>query len=844
MSSTAIPRVVPAQLSFLAIYNPSLGDSDETFHKQIVFYYAKAAKARAKLASGNASGNTQAERDLREEENEKLRQVGLAQGMVGFARSFSNTGETVDSIETERSRIVLHELEQGWWILASIDLTQLPANTATKGVYTTEYSGREVSPPALLIQQLIRAHHTFTLHHGWPLHQLFEKHGRNKFCSILTTYWTRFSQSWDVLLHGSPAVDMFDGLKLAAGGELGMGVGEEEWGSSERDVLEDFARRTEGLVDVVVSRFGEASPLQQTKGKQAAKVRFDAPAEPWLGCGGNVAARDGVVFSGVGGLSRASLRDVAHWAETIYHYGDHAYGIRDNPTADRRKRRRRNPNAPTRQSDAPAAKSTEEDNSQPHDSGTGEAPRIPPPIVKAVESSLDKASKAVDEAEGGSESVAQHEPGSMLASLGDTETWIKYMTLGYGTSWGGKKQPTEEPAIAPALQPVRREQSPEAMRYIEPTPDVDLVEEKRKAQVQAENNGYFLIGLKGDMVGADMDDENDEGNWNARIPLRTIYVEQVDKDTPISESDSTPSDEVQSLGFSKGPKLAKQRLRPVVYVHRPFIYTFLFTHRTPSLTLASFYRSLHAFFSPLHRSLDRNTAPDRVAQRLLAAANPQTTTSSSSAQGPNTEPIYDLVWDPRTLTVHSSLPNIPDPGTLIAEGLGSGEAGDRAWSRIDALNVHSQIIASLSSTRRSMAEIERTCKTSRGWWLVWMRLPPSVSHRSDESQRPPSISVSSPPPPEAAQPSERKNSTSQAFNTQDLREAFLVRRARDAEPTQPRTKSISGGMWSGLGMASGASRRRSSATGGRAAGWGPKGLAEGIGIDARRYVDELLSLNR
>ena len=32
-------------------------------------------------------------------------------------RSFSS-GEPVDSIETEKSRIVLHELEEGWWILA------------------------------------------------------------------------------------------------------------------------------------------------------------------------------------------------------------------------------------------------------------------------------------------------------------------------------------------------------------------------------------------------------------------------------------------------------------------------------------------------------------------------------------------------------------------------------------------------------------------------------------------------------------------------------------------------------------------------------------------------------
>lgn len=82
MSSTAVPKVIPAQLSFLAIYNPSLGTSDETFDQQIVFYYSKAAKTRAKLRNGDA----QQEQDLRDQENEKLRQVGLAQGMVGFAK--------------------------------------------------------------------------------------------------------------------------------------------------------------------------------------------------------------------------------------------------------------------------------------------------------------------------------------------------------------------------------------------------------------------------------------------------------------------------------------------------------------------------------------------------------------------------------------------------------------------------------------------------------------------------------------------------------------------------------------------------------------------------------------
>lgn len=78
--------VVPAQLSFLAIYNPSLGPTDETFADQLVFWYSRqhhedrvAAKKSKRV--DDAGGDA-----LREEENEQLRQIGLAQGMVDFAR--------------------------------------------------------------------------------------------------------------------------------------------------------------------------------------------------------------------------------------------------------------------------------------------------------------------------------------------------------------------------------------------------------------------------------------------------------------------------------------------------------------------------------------------------------------------------------------------------------------------------------------------------------------------------------------------------------------------------------------------------------------------------------------
>jgi hypothetical protein len=79
-------KVVPAQLSFLAIYNPSLGLTDETFRDQLVFYYSRAA-LEARIAAKKTARKDGAGGDaLRQEENEKLRQIGLAQGMVDFAR--------------------------------------------------------------------------------------------------------------------------------------------------------------------------------------------------------------------------------------------------------------------------------------------------------------------------------------------------------------------------------------------------------------------------------------------------------------------------------------------------------------------------------------------------------------------------------------------------------------------------------------------------------------------------------------------------------------------------------------------------------------------------------------
>ena len=74
--------VTPASLSFLAIYNPSLSESDESLHDQIVYYFSRAEVPRKRSSVTHDTEKSEG----RDKENERLRQVGLAQGMVEFAK--------------------------------------------------------------------------------------------------------------------------------------------------------------------------------------------------------------------------------------------------------------------------------------------------------------------------------------------------------------------------------------------------------------------------------------------------------------------------------------------------------------------------------------------------------------------------------------------------------------------------------------------------------------------------------------------------------------------------------------------------------------------------------------
>ncbi|KAJ4404933.1 hypothetical protein N0V82_010413 [Gnomoniopsis sp. IMI 355080] len=827
--ATGIPTsptaIVPAHVGFLAIFNPSLGHSDETLDDQIVYYSSVDSgnsKRRRSAARGSSARPT--ENLPQAERNERLRQIGLAQGMVSFGKSFSDD-QDVDTIETEKTRVVLHELEPGWWILACIDLTRLPLPQTSKKSNTTEtpseeefeYSSREVKPAVLLLRDLLRAHCNFLLHHDSSLSALFVRIKRPKFISTLARYWDLFLSTWNVLLSGNPVRDVFGGIKIAASGELGIGVGEEDRGSGEREVLEGLVGRVDGLVDVLVSKFGDSDPDDFSKTGENKKEHGQGPvAAQWLGSGKGPGAEDGAIFLGVGALSRKSVRDIMQWMEDMYTWGENAYGVMESPKAARRafappveqaREGRRKSSAPAMQ--VPPNLFAPKRGSK--TAGNTTSPRHASPASKT---SLPNES---------TEGTSEEGPG--------LERYMDYLKLGYGKYWslGGNSE----------TSPATTQRS-----------DPDSPDQERPASKGDDTVGHFLIGHTGEIEEGWVEDPEDRRfaleheAMNGRTMVRTLTVEVESNALSGSESNLTKvlgsHDNELSSEFGGGGSRASfdnqdrnktERLRVVVYVAKPFIFTFLFTIRTESLAYEGLYRSLHHQLGPLRKLLSRSTAyrPDRPDMGKTAAV------------------IYDLVWDPHAITVHSTIPNIPDPGDFYSIH------DPPPWSRLEALNTHMQILNLFNATRTHVSEVERTCKTSRGWWIVWSRILERVIEDPAKSSSS-TILGNRPPSPPAQQQDEENGKSSSASNVtssegnimsvpstasgasstilQDLhqqvsKEIFLVRKASDHAGGHGRSVSLTAAVGGGAGWADGASR-----------------LAQGIGVDTKRYIEGLLSLNR
>lgn len=410
---------------------------------------------------------------------------------------------------------------------------------------------------------------------------------------------------------------------------------------------------------------------------------------------------------------------------------------------------------------------------------------------------------------------------------------VSYLTLGYGSYWsfpGGGGNSSEQANQQPAA---------DGKSNLEPHL------QSPKLPTSLESSGHYLIGLKGDIeddtavvndvegtLGSDDAEDDDENN--SRTVLRTLHVElegssaenraegTVIRDFEHEVNPLTRSQAVGGLlaGFDSHDINMAEKLRVVVYVNKPFIFTFLFRLRTESLALDTLYRSLHYQLAPLRKPLLASTRyrPERP------------------DAGPVSSHIQDLVWDPPSLTVHSSIPNIPD---FFPDSSSSSPSSSSSWSRADAVSTHLHLLNIYVATRYHIADLERTQKTNRGWWIVWTRvlqrtaattpsttttataLPLSTIHESASSSSLTSHEPSTQDQDKA--PSSRRSSTSASSSHSPPpavdKEIFLIRRASDH-----------------IGF------RRAADDGASGGGEGLGRLAQGIGVDTRRYVEELLTL--
>jgi hypothetical protein len=721
----------------------------------------------------------------------------------------------------------------------SIDLTRLPlppklptSQTVQPAHENVEYSSREIKPTSFLLRDLLRSHSIFLLHHGSSLSALFVRSKRSKFVSLLGRYWDLFLSTWNVMLHGNPIRSMFGGINVAASGELGMGVGEEDRGSGEREVLEGLVGRIEGLVDLVVSKFGSQDDDIEAKGGQEKGTISSKDAPQWLGTGQEPNAEDGAIFLGAGALSRKSLRDVTNWMEDVYSWGENAYGVIDSPTSTRQARRQKKPDSSSKAAGQPDAK-------QP----AGKS-------AKAKELAARKLSAREDAPSPPESSYANANPvepsGERSNDTGDgaIDKLVTFMKLGYGTYWSLGHVGEPSTGTTPQSSSAASNQDPKKE-------DTDAVKESRskleRMKVLDDASGHYLIGLMGEVeeagAGSDLDEERDsedpsELERNSRTMLRTMHIELESErlnrpDNEVVHDFGSPFNELppsmrgrteEAQYFDSQDRNKAKKLRVVVYVNRPFIFTFLFHLHTDSLAWDSLYRSLHYQLAPLRKPLLSSTAfrPERP------------------NVGPGAAGIYDLIWDPRLMTVHSTIPSIPDPGQQ-QQATGAGQQ----WSRVEAMNTHIHLLNIHAATRPDLSELERTCKTNRGWWVVWTRIvdkptPPRrlrrgssgeddedgddsdsqmdgnlATIREDEGQTDSAAGMSV-----ATHPRKQQHQREAVVS----KEIYLIRRASDHVGFRGVSSSY--------------------AEGGSSWAEGPGRLAQGIGVDTRKYIEGLLSLSR
>ncbi|KAF9203802.1 vacuolar fusion protein ccz1 [Haplosporangium sp. Z 27] len=144
-TSSSGPSTTPATLGYFCIYNPEFGPTDETQHEQLLYYVAR------KTVSIDV----------------KMRNIGLAQGLVNFARIFSPTAPC-ENVHSQKNRLVFLEAEPGYWLHMCIELGTIKRSIkGADGKYRviTEYLEHEVHD-TVISSLLKQAYGMYKVAHG------------------------------------------------------------------------------------------------------------------------------------------------------------------------------------------------------------------------------------------------------------------------------------------------------------------------------------------------------------------------------------------------------------------------------------------------------------------------------------------------------------------------------------------------------------------------------------------------------------------------------------------------------------------------------------------------------
>ncbi len=163
-----------AAVAYFAIFNPSLGVTEETLQRQILFYTS------AKIS------------DL----DTQLRNIGLVQGIVELGGSFSPFPKSnISCIKSNHSRSYLQKADEGYWLLLCLE----------------GFGNKHPAPTPHVQKHLVRAYQHWTLEHG--TFDDFISHDYENAMKEIERWWLHWVWNWDPCLASLDA--LWDGYRMS-----------------------------------------------------------------------------------------------------------------------------------------------------------------------------------------------------------------------------------------------------------------------------------------------------------------------------------------------------------------------------------------------------------------------------------------------------------------------------------------------------------------------------------------------------------------------------------------------------------------------------------------------------